>query len=93
MLITRDWHDSTYNGSFVKFIHFVRDPYDLILSAYLYHSQDPPDHREDFLKRRRYHPCESDNDGLERFAFAIAKYIGKTNNESHALLEDVRYVW
>jgi hypothetical protein len=40
-------------------VHFVRDPIDLIISALLYHSLDPPDGRESFLVDKAFNPCES----------------------------------
>jgi hypothetical protein len=39
-----------------KVVHFVRDPYDYVISAYLYHSQQPPP-PEKFVRQRKYNPC------------------------------------
>lgn len=39
-----------------KIVHFVRDPFDYIISAYLYHIQHPPP-PERFVRYHRYDPC------------------------------------
>ena len=36
-----DWLNRTRDGSALRYAHFVRDPFDAILSGYLYHSQIP----------------------------------------------------
>lgn len=42
-----------------KIIHFVRDPFDMALSNYLYHSQYPTP--EPWIKRRDINPCNADD--------------------------------
>lgn len=49
-----------------KVIHFVRDPFDYIVSAYLYHAQQPPP-PEKFVRQRRYNPCAYSQTKLDLF--------------------------
>jgi hypothetical protein len=36
------WREGLKELPNVRYVHFVRDPLDLIVSGYLYHEQDPP---------------------------------------------------
>lgn len=41
----------------VKIVHFVREPYDMILSGYLYHSQNPSPVSEKWERQLDFQPC------------------------------------
>jgi hypothetical protein len=55
-----------------RVIHFVRDPYQMILSGLLYHSQIPP--AEGWLLSNSINPCSCDEKGILRFAEALLTY-------------------
>ena len=46
-----------------KILHFVRDPFEYVVSAYLYHAQQPPP-PEKFVRQRHYNPCSFSRDKL-----------------------------
>jgi hypothetical protein len=55
-----DWADMFIrrnNRKIYRIVHFVRDPYEMILSSYEYLSQDPPPFQWERL--RNIHPCET----------------------------------
>lgn len=45
-------------GPAAKVVHFVRDPTDVVISGYLYHSQSPPPKSEDWLWDPELKMCE-----------------------------------
>jgi len=58
----------------IKILHFVRDPFDYVISAYLYHSQvkTPP---ESFLKKP-FNPCRYSERMFSSY-YSELKYFGK----------------
>ena len=56
-----------------KVIHFVRDPFDYIVSAYLYHAQQPPP-PEKFVRQRRYNPCVHSQAKLDLFIHELVLF-------------------
>mmetsp|Transcript_17708 Transcript_17708/g.29859 ORF Transcript_17708/g.29859 Transcript_17708/m.29859 type:complete len:426 (+) Transcript_17708:401-1678(+) len=61
----------------MKMIHFVRNPFDMVVSAYLYHIQYPIPSGELWLVQRKFNPCEIDYGILvRRFGKKIAQYQG-----------------
>lgn len=78
-------------NSHLKMVHFVRDPFDMILSAYLYHSQLSPPGKEAWLKYPAFNPCDVDSRQLEGFSNYIGDVYG---NKPHfkALLADVQNI-
>jgi len=46
-----------------KIVHFVRDPIDMALSNYLYHSQHPTP--EPWIKRKGINPCKTDEEFMK----------------------------
>lgn len=73
-----------WNGSFlntspsnVRMVHFLRDPFDMVLSAYLYHSQEVPPGLELWLKNGNFDPCAIDFETLVNvYAIRIGEYTG-----------------
>ena len=57
------WDDTLLNTDTdrVKMIHFLRDPFDMIISAYLYHAQEEAPKKEIWLFRPNFNPCEVDH--------------------------------
>lgn len=45
-----------------RILHFVRDPFDMVVSGYLYHAQTPPPPPERWLVDRTFSPCKTHND-------------------------------
>ena len=64
----------------VKMVHFVRDPFDMVISAYLYHAQNWPPGKEAWLKYPTFDPCEVNPMELEKYADHIGSYYGNVNN-------------
>jgi hypothetical protein len=55
-----------------RVIHFVRDPYQMIISGLLYHSQSPP--AEGWLLSASIHPCVSDENQVMRLIDVLLTY-------------------
>ena len=55
-----------------RIVHFIRDPYDMILSGLLYHAQSPPP--EHWLTSDSLHPCSFDEDQIMKFISIIVTY-------------------
>lgn len=72
------WNSSFLNqtNSTLKMVHFVRDPYEMILSAYLYHSQLSPPGKEAWLKHSTFNPCEVASKQLNIFSNYVGKIYG-----------------
>lgn len=58
------WND--HHPPAYKVIHFVRDPFEYVVSAYLYHAQQPPP-PEKFVRQKRYNPCAYSQARLDLF--------------------------
>jgi len=59
----------------VRIIHFVRDPYDMVMSGYLYHSQQRAP--ESWLLESRFNPCKYDEDIMfGMYAKVLGSFIG-----------------
>lgn len=61
-------------------VHFVRDPFDMILSAYLYHSQVSPPGKEAWLKHATFNPCDVDLRQLQVFTGYIGDVFGNATH-------------
>lgn len=73
------WNGSFLNAppSHVRMVHFLRDPFDMVLSAYLYHSQDVPPGLELWLKNSHFDPCAIDFETLLNvYAIHVGEYYG-----------------
>lgn len=71
--------NSVSNSYQYRIVHFVRDPYDMILSGLLYHAQNPPP--EHWLVSDSLHPCMIDENQIIQFISIISTYhssISKT---------------
>ena len=77
-----------------KVVHFVRDPIDYIVSAYLYHAQLPPP-PEKFVRQRRYNPCVYSQAKLDLFVQELVlfgqdgNFIRKSLNDTIKLCKDL----
>ena len=74
-------------NKFIKFpykiVHFVRDPFDYIISAYLYHIQHPPP-PERFIRYHRYDPCLYNSNLINHYINELVYFnFNKTFIESH----------
>ena len=56
-----------------KIVHFVRNPFDYVVSAYLYHAQNPPP-PEHFVRARRYKPCVHNATLLEHYVNELSSF-------------------
>ena len=56
-----NWFNRTKDGSMLRYAHFVRDPYDAVLSGYLYHSQIPSPEQWQLVPREVSFICEHTN--------------------------------
>eukprot|EP00040_Diaphanoeca_grandis_P006357 m.37109 g.37109 ORF g.37109 m.37109 type:complete len:366 (-) comp17572_c0_seq1:24-1121(-) len=54
----------------VAIVHFIRDPHDMVLSGYLFHSQQPSP--EIWATRGDLHPCAYDSDELKRMSAHVS---------------------
>lgn len=84
--------DATFlnqTNSKVKTVHFVRDPYDMIISAYLYHSQSPPPSKEAWLKYSAFDPCEVDMNQIQVFADVVGASYGNVDLFMHLIQQAV----
>jgi len=81
------WNSSFLNqtNSKVSMVHFVRDPYDMIVSAYLYHSQSTPPGKEAWLKYPTFDPCEADTSQLQHFAHFVGPSYGSVQFFMHLI--------
>lgn len=61
-------------GHNYRIVHLVRDPFDLILSAYLFHSEDPPP--EQWIKYANAEYCSGTDLPAEDFLRTTAPYLG-----------------
>lgn len=57
---------ANYTASNYKILHFVRDPFEYIISSYLYHSQKVAP-AEAWIKNPLYNPCTSSNNTLSLY--------------------------
>ena len=84
--------DSVFNvpqHSF-RIVHFVREPFDMVMSAYLYHRQVPYPAPEHFLGSKHYDPCLSEDRELNKFLIpALADFTSGRNNITE-MLDNVR---
>lgn len=64
--IQKPWNSSLLGDDTVlaRFVHFLRDPYDMVMSGYLYHSQDEAPGIELWLKNPTFDPCAVDRKPL-----------------------------
>ena len=81
------WNASFLNqtNSEVHMVHFVRDPFDMIVSAYLYHSQSTPPGKEAWLKYPTFDPCETDMNQLQHFANILGLPYGSVSLFMHLI--------
>ena len=58
-VLAQNWHESYSNHKTIKhrIIHFLRDPLQMVISAYLYHSQDPTPEGTSWYSTYTYCPC------------------------------------
>jgi hypothetical protein len=62
-----------------RVIHFVRDPYQMVLSGLLYHSQSPP--AEGWLLSTSINPCDFDETQVMRFLDVLLTYHHRLSKE------------
>lgn len=78
-----------------RVIHFVRNPYHMIISGLLYHSQSPPP--EGWLLSPSVNPCACDEFYVEKFIETISSYhsrlsrsaLGQRIEQTVALCRDI----
>jgi hypothetical protein len=88
------WNDKFLHevNATVKFVHFVRDPRDMILSAFLYHAQEEAPALELWLKSPSFNPCEFDHHSLfDRYAVTIGAYNGDYAYVTNLITETIKY--
>lgn len=77
-----------------KVLHFVRDPFDYVISAYLYHSQSPPP-PEKFVRQRRFNPCMYSKKSIDVYLKELGLFhedvitVSKAINGTIALCESL----
>lgn len=84
MYEVKSWQDEyklkTNKG--IRFVHFVRDPFDIVLSGYLYHGQTPRPEPEVWLNDRRYNPCEGNLSKTMQYADEISQFVHEYQQNS-----------
>lgn len=75
------WIDFHSRRNNVKIVHFVREPYDMVMSGYLYHSQSPSP--EKWERNMEYHPCSANAtmDELSSYQRYIISELTTINGE------------
>ena len=82
----RNWYTETRDGSSIRYAHFVRDPFDAVLSAYLYHRQIPSPERWQLVPLEQSAYCrhmnnnkawnpEWENDFFSLYREPLGRYI------------------
>ena len=62
----------------IKFVHFVRDPFDMVMSGYLYHGQEVSPALEKWLKLPEFNPCSFDHHAMyDVYGKVIGESIGQ----------------
>lgn len=85
-----DWNAALFQGFFQSFriVHFTRDPFDMVVSGYLYHSEDPPPER--WLSKKDYRPCDSlDTLLVDRIASTLSREVNVPVDRIHKLIYNV----
>lgn len=91
-----DWTKAfQYPHHQIRFIHFIRDPFETIMSGYLYHSQYPPPGSEHWMQRADFSFCDHDPNHLVQ----ATKILGKLHGNQTLLekwmdsaLKDCKYL-
>ena len=52
-----------------RIVHFVREPYDMVMSGYLYHSQNPSPSSESWERTLHFHPCSNSSPEYLNFEY------------------------
>jgi hypothetical protein len=64
----------------VRIIHFVREPFDMVVSGYLYHSQSPPPESEGWLQDMDFDPCAiNEQKVFNDYSSTIGTFLGDTD--------------
>lgn len=71
------------DGHSFRMVHFVREPFDMVISGYLYHRQVPFPAPEKFLVNTGYDPCEFDSKLQSLYIPSLIEFTKNTTNISH----------
>lgn len=58
-------------------VHMIRNPYEMVMSAYLYHSRSVPNIREGFLTSKIFNPCQFAQYALDGYATELSWAIDR----------------
>lgn len=87
-LFFENWIE-TFSSQERKFriAHFVRDPFDMIVSGYIYHAQDPSPLSERWERELSYHPCLFHKSGpTEGLPFLSKQFSGLNGDRDGEIL-------
>jgi hypothetical protein len=74
-----------------KFVHFLRDPGDMVLSAYLYHAQERLPELERWLRLPSFDPCEFDQRLLfDQYGVTIGTYFGNSSHVADLITNTIK---
>lgn len=65
-----------HNAHKTRIIHFVRDPFETVLSGYLYHTQEPPPPTEGWMKKPNMSFCPKDVSSVMKLGTILGKHYG-----------------
>lgn len=75
----------------MKFVHHVRDPFDMVVSGYLYHSEDPPPAPETWLLKDDFNPCLlHEEKTLERYVDVISRHVGMDQKVFYRMIAETK---
>lgn len=65
-----------HNTHKTRIVHFIRDPFETVLSGYLYHTQEPPPPTEGWMKKPNMSFCPKDVSSVMKLGKILGEHYG-----------------